>query len=266
MGVLDDAIREHLELKRRHGATDDEIARKEAEALGPARRGPAPAEETPAEAPDAAEPAAGESEAADEPRAARGPGGTVAAGDPHTGAEPEEAPEPYAVAEPALDEVEPEFGDELEAATGPSLADAATALGEGVPADREPEPEPEVPVAHTEPVLDDEEVDDAPEVEPTIDVRGEQEPPAAIEPVADPVEAAHPPVHDVDRDPLEPPAPVPDSHTVEFDTLGHREESAYPAASDEDVLEETPEFLRETPEHDRLWFEQKPPRDFDLDN
>ncbi len=33
----------------------------------------------------------------------------------------------------------------------------------------------------------------------------------------------------------------------------------------EDVLEETPDFLQETPEHDRLWFEQKPPRDFDLD-
>jgi hypothetical protein len=31
------------------------------------------------------------------------------------------------------------------------------------------------------------------------------------------------------------------------------------------VLEETPEFLEETPEHDRLWFEQKPPKDFDLD-
>jgi hypothetical protein len=38
MGLLDDAIREHLDLKRRHGATDDEIAQKEAEALGPARR------------------------------------------------------------------------------------------------------------------------------------------------------------------------------------------------------------------------------------
>lgn len=31
-----------------------------------------------------------------------------------------------------------------------------------------------------------------------------------------------------------------------------------------DVLEETPDFLQETPEHDRLWFEQKPPRDFDF--
>ncbi|MEA2310264.1 MAG: hypothetical protein QOE28_232, partial [Solirubrobacteraceae bacterium] len=27
----------------------------------------------------------------------------------------------------------------------------------------------------------------------------------------------------------------------------------------------TPDFLQETPEHDRLWFEQKPPRDFDWD-
>jgi hypothetical protein len=34
----------------------------------------------------------------------------------------------------------------------------------------------------------------------------------------------------------------------------------------EDVLEETPDFLEETPEHDRLWFEQRPPRDFDFDD
>jgi hypothetical protein len=33
---------------------------------------------------------------------------------------------------------------------------------------------------------------------------------------------------------------------------------------DDDVLEETPEFLQDTPDHDRLWFEQKPPRDFDF--
>ena len=40
MGVLDDAIREHLDLKRRRGASDEEIARAEAEALTPARRPP----------------------------------------------------------------------------------------------------------------------------------------------------------------------------------------------------------------------------------
>ena len=33
----------------------------------------------------------------------------------------------------------------------------------------------------------------------------------------------------------------------------------------EDVLEETPEFLEETPEDDQLWFEQRPPKDFDFD-
>jgi hypothetical protein len=32
----------------------------------------------------------------------------------------------------------------------------------------------------------------------------------------------------------------------------------------EDVLEETPDFLRGTPEQERLWFEQRPPRDFDF--
>jgi hypothetical protein len=33
----------------------------------------------------------------------------------------------------------------------------------------------------------------------------------------------------------------------------------------DDVLETTPEFLQDAPEHDRLWFEQRPPRDFDFD-
>src|SRR5439155_27136183 len=40
MGLLDDAIREHLELKRRRGADPSEVAREEAEALGPVRREP----------------------------------------------------------------------------------------------------------------------------------------------------------------------------------------------------------------------------------
>lgn len=49
-------------------------------------------------------------------------------------------------------------------------------------------------------------------------------------------------------------APVPDA------------DAADPAAaSDEhDELEDTPDFLQETPEHERLWFEQKPPKDFDF--
>jgi hypothetical protein len=225
MGVLDDAIREHLELKRAHGAAEEEIARKEAEALGPARRGPAPADVEPyddhAAPADAAPPA---------------PEGT--------------------------------------------LADAAAALGEAPPAEdevvdaepvlAEPVAEPAVPVAETEPVIEGEEVPPEPP-EPTIDVPAEVEPPAAIEPppeAQEPVEAVHEPVHEIDRDPLEPPPPVPGA-TQEFDTLSARDEDEEVAAapgSDEDVLEETPEFLRETPEHDRLWFEQKPPRDFDLED
>jgi hypothetical protein len=46
MGLLDDAIRQHLELKRQHGAPEEELQRQEEEALGPARRDIAPAEST----------------------------------------------------------------------------------------------------------------------------------------------------------------------------------------------------------------------------
>jgi hypothetical protein len=38
MGLLDDAIREHLELKRKHGADPNDVAQQEQEALGPGRR------------------------------------------------------------------------------------------------------------------------------------------------------------------------------------------------------------------------------------
>jgi hypothetical protein len=38
MSILDDAIREHLELKRQHGAPDDEVKKLEDEAFGPAAR------------------------------------------------------------------------------------------------------------------------------------------------------------------------------------------------------------------------------------
>jgi ATP-dependent helicase/nuclease subunit A len=53
MGLLDDAIREHLDLKRRRGADPSEVARLEHEALGPVRREPAPGEGEPP-APEAA--------------------------------------------------------------------------------------------------------------------------------------------------------------------------------------------------------------------
>ena len=38
MGILDEAIREHLELKRQHGAGDSELKQLEDEAFGPPER------------------------------------------------------------------------------------------------------------------------------------------------------------------------------------------------------------------------------------
>jgi hypothetical protein len=60
MGLLDDAIREHLELKRRRGADLEEVARQEDEALGDPRSGEfaRPEAEAPAEEPAAAVPEA----------------------------------------------------------------------------------------------------------------------------------------------------------------------------------------------------------------
>lgn len=55
MGLLDDAIREHLDLKRRHGATESEVARQEAEALGPVVRDEDEAQESGSAPPGAPE-------------------------------------------------------------------------------------------------------------------------------------------------------------------------------------------------------------------
>jgi len=147
MGLLDDAIREHLELKRGRGADPHDVERQEQEALGPPIHGEFAS--TPG-APEAAE-----------------------------GLEPVEPPAPIVAPDPDL----------------------------------EPEPEPE----------------------PRGDLEGWLDEPAAA-----PLQATTEYVPgDVEAPPEEP--------------------------HGEDVLEETPEFLQETPEHERLWFEQKPPRDFDLD-
>jgi hypothetical protein len=183
MGLLDDAIREHLELKRRSGAAAEEVTRLEHEAFGSDAAKAAPASPDAAHAVDPVDP---------EPVADVEPIAPV-------------APEPVAA------EVAPEPA---------GLAPEPTvAVPEAVVPEPEPEPaQPPAPVAFT---------DD----EPWLD-----------EPDEVPAEEA----------------------------LDHRREPAsdYVAPDDEpeseDVLEETPEFLSETPEHDRLWFEQKPPRDFDF--
>ena len=92
-----------------------------------------------------------------------------------------------------------------------------------------------------------------------------EEPQAPVEepppPAAEPRDESEPWLDEPDEVPVDdalehnPAEPAPDARTAEPD----------PEPGGEDVLEETPEFLQETPEHDRLWFEQKPPRDFDWD-
>lgn len=199
MGILDDAIREHLELKRSHGATDDEIRRKEAEAFGAARaEAPAPAAPEPETHPDELEPL-------------------------------EPAPEdPYEV-HPGDDLVPDPEQPHVAEHEAPAGAEAGAGMLE--PREVQPGP-PQGPPRHhhhdeQHPALIDHD-----------HIGGEEHPPepvfghAAETPAAPPVE--------------EPPV----------------EES--PVGDDEDVLEETPEFLQDAPEHDRLWFEQRPPRDFDF--
>ena len=71
--------------------------------------------------------------------------------------------------------------------------------------------------------------------------------------------------------PIADPEPEPEPELFDADVPAQQTEApaeepteapATEAALDE--LEETPDFLEETPEHDRLWFERKPPRDFDF--
>ena len=89
MGLLDDAIKEHLELKRKHGATEDDLRRQETEALGPARR------DFSADAAQTAEPAEAEAEDAAAPEPVAEPAGWL---DDEPAEPPPPAPEPVAEA------------------------------------------------------------------------------------------------------------------------------------------------------------------------
>lgn len=205
MGLLDDAIREHLDLKRRRGADPAEIERAEREALGPVRRGPgAPGEDmAPGEVGVHAE--------------AEYPADEELRSEP-TGAGPE-AWEPFHE-DAELRAIEDH--DELppyEPAHSPS---GDPLMGdEPFPAQRTPpSPHPAEPSA-------------APDAEPNV--------------------APHPAESS-------PPSGSPD---LEQETEEYEVE--HDAEADDDVLETTPEFLQDAPDHDRLWFEQRPPRDFDFD-
>jgi hypothetical protein len=172
MGILDDAIREHLDLKRRRGADPAEVERAEREALGPVRRNREPVDAPEAEAADAAAGGLAYDHADDEDWS-------------HDSVQ-DSLPEP-----------------------------AAGEVGGGAPA-----PFPTAP----------------PSSRPLSDVGGGETMEYHIDDVLEADE----------------PEPAPEHRPVD--------------ENGDDVLEETPEFLQDTPDHDRLWFEQRPPRDFDFDD
>jgi hypothetical protein len=68
-------------------------------------------------------------------------------------------------------------------------------------------------------------------------------------------------VHEIPAPVADPAAPVEDED--EDDETSRPDYD--PDTGHEDVLEDTPDFLEDAPEDDELWFEQKPPKDFDLD-
>jgi hypothetical protein len=192
MGLLDDAIREHLELKRQRGADPGEVAREQREALD------APVQGTSAE---------------DRPLAA-----DVASAAPLV--------DPPAPSQPDLDP----GGDVVEESSSlqPSVQASDTAVGG------------ETAELDMSSVL----CEDADAVADHASSGGPADNPDAV--------AADPALTQEDSLEWEMPGEAPTADA-------EAEETA------EDVLEETPEFLRDTPEQERLWFEQRPPRDFDFD-
>ena len=201
MGTLDEAIRQHLDLKRRRGATDSELQRLEDEAFGPPSR-------------------PGEPDFPDHEGGAAEQSGNGAVADARVEAEDHEAAEaqttiyeePHA-AEPEVGELDLELEEEKE---------------EGIPADEQVESE---------------------------------EPPEATAPET-PIEGLDTVEHELPQHEVEPAEePVPPEQEPE---AGADEEGSEQADQREDMLADTPDFLKDAPEDDELWFEQGKPKDFDF--
>ena len=198
MGLLDDAIREHLELKRLRGADPSDVARAEQDALGPVHR-----------------------EQGSEPdKPPSGQTGDSSTGDGLSSSEPEPVSEPDAsVSTSAHGSQETvEINMEAELASEGDLDPSPTAQRD----------------AHARPVAH----------------------PASARAISDESLEWEVPADEFEES----------SGRAELDdalgpNIGEASDRAEPV---EDVLEETPDFLRDTPEQERLWFEQRPPRDFDF--
>jgi hypothetical protein len=296
MSILDDAIREHLELKRAHGADEAEIKRLEDEAFGPPGRPeePDPLAEAPTEfmatpgAEAATEDSAGRriniADLQEPPDAAAAEAPPVPAEDPVQAAAPveEESPaaehdaiveppdaghsteERHAIAEQPTElfDVEAEIGTEdAPPAEAPSPSDEEIAEVEAAEPKLAPgEPPTEIhasrAAAPADDVAEDEEDEDF-----WSDQRLSDELDQALE--APPAEEDEEPV------PEAPAAEEPISEEQEQPEAAAEPEQKTnydPDTGHEDVLEDTPEFLEDAPEDDELWFEQKPPKDFDFDD
>jgi hypothetical protein len=259
MGLLDDAIREHLDLKRRRGADPAEVERLEREALGPVRRGGFEHEEDVLRA----DHPAGVAYDLDESYEAEAHGGALH-GDTEEGY-PADVDYPDGAEYPAEHEY---AADTSAGAAYPGEAEPDwVEPGEDQPViDDAPEFGPPEPPSHTPPT-GGESAASAPPVQPA-DPAPEAAPPPAPPRHHEIAEAwdAHGTIHDEAKPhPPAPAGPVPpsggslDEETAEYDV-----EAAEDEGEADDMLEETPDFLQDTPDHDRLWFEQRPPRDFDF--
>ncbi|HEY4277553.1 MAG TPA: hypothetical protein VGM91_04995 [Conexibacter sp.] len=255
MGLLDDAIREHLELKRRRGADPAEVARAEQEALGPVRRDREPAPAAPEDHPDeaVADRGAAASEQDEQTR--------VLFPDDHEA-------EPIRPADPALapdDEPLPPMPGSVPGTTAQDLPaepdPPVDRLRErdlaDVDADDRIAPPRDERTGDDDRARNDDRVRDDDHGHDDDPPRRDDAPPSASAPASAPSDLSD---HEGD---------ILDQPTTEYriEGLEHDDEAAAPPRrSDDDVLGATPEFLQETPEHDRLWFEQRPPRDFDFDD
>jgi hypothetical protein len=244
MGLLDDAIREHLDLKRRRGADPADIERAEREALGPVRRGP---EETEPEEPQLDEGLPYDDEHGatyDEAQPAHYDEGSPAPYDNANGSFDDQRAAPYDDQQPG------DWGEAFDPEHEPGGA-----ARHDDPFAEEREPGFEADHRHDEP-----EARGAVEEQPTqhMSLDFDEE---------DPFDEPHggaPPPRPAQADDTRPHGAHPaGGETVEYDV--EAASSGKGGKNEEDVLEETPEFLQDTPDHDRLWFEQKPPRDFDFD-
>lgn len=326
MSILDDAIREHLELKRAHGADDAEVKRLEDEAFGPAQRpdDPDPYAEAPTEFLVAPEVGAGEQpdddpgerrapniadlQEAPEPRPAPDTAEASRVEEPDEGPAEEEHPameheaiadsghsteERHAIADQPTEmfDVEAQFEDAATESDAPSddelvdaelaeprlapvdpLAGIEASVGTDAPASPvEDEPADEFDEFFSEQRLSDElnqaleaplpdepgaPTEEAPAV--FIDLDDEEEAPAAELPFEEDESAEEPAA---ERELATPEAPPEAEEETPLPPTAPTSSSSH-----EDVLEDTPEFLEDAPEDDNLWFEQKPPKDFDFDD